>query len=689
VLHRWVRAGAVAAMVVALTPIPAPAQQAPAGGSRLGQVAVPSGSIRIASISPWMDKTHSFSVTVQVTNQTELALENASVRISVFGRVLSRGQLRQSLDGGTPTETLGNFTEPLDGVVSPGEQRTLTIERPVAALIGSIARTGVYPIQISVVHSRGEETVSTAIPYFGSPPLNPLNVTWVLPISAPTIRPVDGAYSQEQIDALGIAEVTQQLQAIAARPGANLTLAPDPSLLDTLSDLADGFDLSGPTGRQPVGPDDPDARAAADFLDAFKRGAQAAGEIATVPYAPADLPSLAQHNMRADMLRQVTLGRSVAEQILDRSPSLSVLVPQGLALDPASASALAPHGISGVVIDPATLPQQPIEPFQPQLFGASRPVALEGSLTALLPDPPVTTRMHGPEQGVLLAQSLIAETASSYLELPSLGTERVLVIDSPARIAPTTLAAAIDGLSHAPWVRMRSATDAMQNLPPQGAQLPLPQGLRPDRLFLAAARAARGLLSTLNAITVDPLPESGSFDRTLLASESAEWDGTPSAGVALARTVRAAVSTMLSGIQVGAGRRVTLTSKSGSVPVTVINQNPFPVRLLIRVGSAKVGFPSGSTRTIQVDPPNDTVDFTVQARAAGSFPLDVRLETPDGAHLIARGRVVLRSSAVSAVALLVVGGSAVFLLLAWARRSRRRSRATGRAETAQPPADTA
>jgi hypothetical protein len=121
----------------------------------------------------------------------------------------------------------------------------------------------------------------------------------------------------------------------------------------------------------------------------------------------------------------------------------------------------------------------------------------------------------------------------------------------------------------------------------------------------------------------------------------------------------------------------------------VINRNPFPVRLRVRVESAKVAFPNGATKFKQVDPPNVTLDFTVLARAAGSFPLDVRLETPDGAHLIGRGSVILRSSAVSTVALLVVGGSTLFLLLAWGRRSRKRTKAAAGASAAAPPADTA
>ena len=146
------------------------------------------------------------------------------------------------------------------------------------------------------------------MPYFASPATNPLNVTWIVPISAPTVRPLDGVYTQTAIDSLGMAELTQQLQAIAARPGANLTLAPDPSLLDTLSDLADGFELVTQTGKQRVPAGDLTARAAATLLDQLRRGAQAAGEIAAVPYVPADFPTLAQRNGGIELEQRQAIG---------------------------------------------------------------------------------------------------------------------------------------------------------------------------------------------------------------------------------------------------------------------------------------------------------------------------------------------------------------------------------------------
>jgi hypothetical protein len=681
---RTARASLAAAAAAILAMYPAIAN----GDTQRAQVTAPQ-IFRIASISPWTDKDHPFKLKVQITNPTELALESVSVRVSVFGRVLSRSQLRSALDGGTPTESIGSLVERLDEPVAPGEQRTVTVERPVADLLGSIAGRGVYPIQVSVEHSRGTAVAYTAIPFF--PPgsnVEPLNITWILPVTAPTIRPTGGVYTQAAIDSLDMAQLMQQMKAVAARPGANVTLAPDPILLDTLADLADGFRLAGPSGAVTVRPEDTIARAAAGLLDQMRASAAAAGEIATVPYAPADLTALARRRLQGDALRQITLGRSVAAQLLGRPTDLSVLVPPGRAIDAASASALSPLGLSGLVIDQSLL--QPLtEPFQPQLFGPSRPIAFTGSsLKALLPDALLTQRMNGTEQGVLLAQAVIAETASSWLELPSLASERLIVIDSPPGLAPTVLASMLNGLRGAPWARMETATQAFDTLPPEGAQLRLPI-LQRDRPFLDAARRARAALTTLTAITVTPPADVDVLDRSILAAESDEWSTAPGAGISIADGVRDTVQGMLGRISVGAGRRVTLTSHTGSVPVTVINNNPFPVRVRVRVTSPKVVFPQGGSQITVVPPPNDTLDFKIQARTAGSYPLDVSVETPDGNRLIARGSVILRSSAVSAVTLLIVAGSTVFLLLAWLRRAHKRDRGRIGHEAAAPPADSA
>ena len=70
--------------------------------------------------------------------------------------------------------------------------------------------------------------------------------------------------------------------------------------------------------------------------------------------------------------------------------------------------------------------------------------------------------------------------------------EEGFVIDSPVLMAPTALSATIDGLSSAPWVRMRSASEALTVLPPEGANLPFPTfAFAPDGKRLACATIDR------------------------------------------------------------------------------------------------------------------------------------------------------------------------------------------------------
>lgn len=64
-----------------------------------------------------------------------------------------------------------------------------------------------------------------------------------------------------------------------------------------------------------------------------------------------------------------------------------------------------------------------------------------------------------------------------------------------------------------------------------------------------------------------------------------------------------------------------------------------------------------------------TLGFSLEAKAAGSFPLTVRIETTDGKDLVGTGQILVRSSAVSAVTFMATAGGALFLAVAWARRA--------------------
>ncbi|HVL34006.1 MAG TPA: DUF6049 family protein, partial [Actinomycetota bacterium] len=181
--------------------------------------------VRVAAISPWIDPAHPLSMTVQVANTTEVAMENVSIRVSVFSSVGSRSALREVLDSGPRSGATASTLEPVEGSIAPGEQRTVTLQR-TAQSFGAFSRTGVYPIGVTLRHSGIERTLYTALPYFASPPQAPINVTWVLPVSRPPATSADGVYEQEAVTALRLSELAQQLNVIARRAGLQVTLAP-------------------------------------------------------------------------------------------------------------------------------------------------------------------------------------------------------------------------------------------------------------------------------------------------------------------------------------------------------------------------------------------------------------------------------------------------------------------------------
>ena len=129
---------------------------------------------------------------------------------------------------------------------------------------------------------------------------------------------------------------------------------------------------------------------------------------------------------------------------------------------------------------------------------------------------------------------------------------------------------------------------------------------------LLDGRRTRRVLGTLTDIATE-LPDLRQLDRLTLLAESAEWTTDPQAGVALARGARAGALSILGGIQVATGRRVTLTSRTGHVPVTILNRNHFPVRVLVALESALQAMSADSSRPILVGGVDTFLDLRLLA----------------------------------------------------------------------------
>jgi hypothetical protein len=142
---------------------------------------------------------------------------------------------------------------------------------------------------------------------------------------------------------------------------------------------------------------------------------------------------------------------------------------------------------------------------------------------------------------------------------------------------------------------------------------------------------------------------------------------------ALLDAVDAEVSEGFEGVVLAGQTDLNLTSRSGTLPITIRNDNEFPVRVVLRIRSDRLTFREGD-RFEQVVDDVARIDVPVDARATGSVPTFVEILTPDEALVLDSRRLDVRSTAVSGVGLLLSAGALVVLVIWWARTWRRNRR---------------
>src|SRR5262249_3694703 len=118
--------------------------------------------------------------------------------------------------------------------------------------------------------------------------------------------------------------------------------------------------------------------------------------------------------------------------------------------------------------------------------------------------------------------------------------------------------------------------------------------------------------------------------------------------------------------------QVTLTSRSGVLPLTLTNGTGYAVEVTLRfVADRRLEFENGNSYRVLLTGSSRTLTFRVRAETTGRFPITVDLETPAGAtppDTIAQTVMVVRSTAYNKVALVLTIGAALFLGAWWGRR---------------------
>ena len=642
--------------------------------------------------------------------------ERVEVVAELHGPLGSRSALRVALAGGAVPPVAQRTVVEVDAVpLAPGGVVRVDGSMPMSGPGLGAADAAVHPLRLTVL-ADGEAVarLATAVVRDLAEPRVTLASTLVWPLAAPPARDADGA-TAATLDPLTVPGGRLDTLVAALAPLA----APDAP--EELARLARGVGLVAPAhlvedlARRagdagvapfadtdedpPVEPADPDAQAderaarAALLLQRIRGTARALpGPPLASPYADADLARLLASGAGLQPLAAraalegsgrvaqllgvgaapvVVLGPQVVPAMLDLIPHPTVVLPYA-ALEAPDLALDEPLG----------------EPVRTLRSPAGRTV------TALVGDPFLAGALSAssrtsPGDPVLAAQDVLARTAMVHLEAPGrAGRALVLLPEDGFDPDPRFAAELLRRLAVAPWLThvpadllavTASASDPAEPARLSGAPV---EPLSP-RLVNALTTTTLGLDLLAGAVDLDAgqvvdLVPVGPRDLAdagdeLLRAASRSFATDIERAVSILAGVRAGVDGAFGTIALRFDD-VTLTDRSGTLPITLTHAGGVPIRVRLEVdGPAALTWTDGRVREVALGPDQEhTLEIAVRSGASGRFPVSVRVTDPSGTRLLAVAVVGLLATAAAGPALIAIAGLVVLLVVFGALRQRRR-----------------
>ncbi|MBV9293057.1 MAG: hypothetical protein JO222_11460 [Frankiales bacterium] len=459
----------------------------------------------------------------------------------------------------------------------------------------------------------------------------------------------------------------------------------DPMLVDDATHMAAGYRV-GNSGKAGGG-----QAVARTWLAALHDGV-GSGEVLALPYADPDLTASDHAGLDPEVQVARTTGEALVQHELGVTP-LTYAWPPGGSTDQRTLDSLFAAGATTVLLDSQALPVVGPEPNE-TLSATATARARDGNLSALLSDHGLAAVAEAgatdPATSGLQVQRLLSELLMIQAEFPT--DQRSLVVAPSRRWAPAPAYAAelLSATGQVPWVQPVTLSRV-------AARPPSPKIVRGPIVLSPLARQSmlrHGYLARVLALSkrVDAfasiLPagdaQARDFDGGVLRLLSSAWQAQPAAADALRRSFSRTVENTRDMVRIASrASSVTLTSHSGTVPVTVLNDLDRPVTVVVRIGATPHLVVRGGDTPRRI--PAHTrvpVDVRATAQTSGTFPLTVTLFTPTHPavrYSLKPVTILVRSTAYGTTALLITGGATAMLLIAVAVRLVRRARSARRA----------
>jgi hypothetical protein len=651
------------------TPEPAIAQ---------GSSSTPPSALRLVSQTAWVKPGQTFDLTLAIGST--VARGQLGIALSVYAPPNGQSSFDETLQGNTSSESLVSDTQTV-----PLESLTTNSSGNVEAQAGISAGNyvapqqsfnldlqcapqtcnGVYPLRVQLMNTATGSVVSdfvTHIVFAESSVRSRLKVALMVPLgtepSEPTETGVPGPPTGTGLD--NLSTTVSELSNSAA----------------ALTVLAQPETLQGLEGGGPV-----DARSVADGIVALSD--EAALQVLPSTYVWVDPKTLVDNGLSDEVGIRAQARRGA--QVMDSArvqTSGNATVVQG-AIDDETLGVIDSTGISQVV-----LPSDDVAPVTGRFAGPSvqtfeLPVAQGRTVEAAQTDPALQSELTD-QQGageVLAAHQLLADLALVAFEEPEASWARGVVLAPPLdwSPAPGFLQALLAGLASIPVLEPVTLSSFFAQVSrgddggnpdngngwPSARQLAKPSAEAQSAFPADALNQARTRFEGLKSIVhtagnLTPLSD------LLLSSESVLLSN---------EQQRAAISAFddvvaqrADVVSLTADHTFRLTSRTATIPITLVRQVSYPVTVVLELSSDKLAFLHGTNPLkVTLTQHIQSVDIDVSARTSGDFPVVVTLRSPTGGLVIASAKFTVRSLSTSVVAIVLTIVAAVVLLMWWAR----------------------
>jgi hypothetical protein len=648
-------------------------------------VATPSGSITLASQSTWVAGPGRFSISLTV--KSKVAPSDLGIVLTLYSALPNRLAFAASTTNTEwPSETCLDRTPvlPLDALSGPTTDGTVAFGLDIRNSSGTPSCADptssfsiecspgqcddVYPLSVALVDTTNGRVVRSMTTHVvvasrraGS---TPLSVTLIAPLGArPTLAPAGTPLLGRSVRTL-----SAQVRALAqSRARFSLSLYPD--LLLALkreggrpaSTLLKQIDALVAHGR-------PSARV----------------ELLSTPFADLNASALAENGLASAVVNDLAAGKAALEAHFDRAITPAPYA-SASAMNGAGLAALERSCVSEFVVPESSVPAlsgSALTPTAPIVIGKTeRCGGVANTPIAFVADAALSTELsvHSSDP-VLAGENVLADLAQVYFEGPFDPAPRAVVAMAAPSFDPETMRVVLEGLVGNPITSPLQLSGLFRAVPPGSnrnlALAKLAGSPGSDAPPAGAVMSAMSVIKAIKATVPNNHALLSSLNDAIFTAESTGM--TRAERASYLDAPMSALRGIGRGIAITGSGQVTLTARRGKVPITIQSSvGKGPVVVKVRLQSSQLLLPPPLSRLVVLGAKDTSETVTVGTRTSGSSDLDVTIYSAVGPYELDNRTIIVRSTAVSGVAI-VLSGAALVVLLAWWLRSILRVRRTKR-----------